>query len=124
MKTSWVMLIALNVVMILAFFYVQQDIAARESYWFNPQECHPYIGTSCFTPSLSHGFLFYVLSATCTNPSGCGNASIPGTVTFDWSQLALLVAFVADAVMVLEYTTRRKGAEAAPETKRNPNQSI
>jgi len=112
MRASSIYLIALNLVAILIFTYVQQDIAYRMSYWYSPAMCQPYIGGSCFTPTLSRGFLYYVLSATCTNASGCGDAHIPGTTTFDWSQTVLLVAAIADGITALQYVRRR--ANGAP----------
>ena len=106
--SSWLWLIILNAIMILIFFYIQQDIASRISYWYNPRECYPYDGLSCWQPSMSRTFLFYVLSATCTRPTECTTQYIPGTLTFDWSQAVLLIAGAADVVTLVQWLRIRR----------------
>lgn len=100
-------LIALNLLMFVAFYYIQQNVASREAYLLSPDECHPPNGLPCFQPSMSRTFLFYVLSADCTNPSECGTTHIPGTLTFDWSQVVILIAAVTDVFTIWPYVRQR-----------------
>ena len=108
MKSSWLWIIALNLLMLVAFYYIQQNIATREAYWLLPTECHPDNGLSCFQPSIFRTFLFYVLSADCTVPAECGTTHIPGILTLDWSQVALLIAAIADILTVWPYIRRSR----------------
>jgi len=102
-------LIAFNIVMVILFVYVQQDIASRVSYWYSPYECHPYDGLSCWQPSISRTFLFYVISADCTRAVKCGTEHIPGTLTLDWSQVAILIAAIVDVVQAVRYLRVKTG---------------
>jgi hypothetical protein len=97
--------------MVILVLYIQQDIASRIADWYSPAMCHPYIDTSCYTPSISYQFLFYVLSANCTNSAGCGTNHIPGTLTLDWTQVIILVVIVVDVFEVLQYVRTKIGTE-------------
>jgi hypothetical protein len=122
MKASSVYLIAFNLVMIILFFYIRQDIASRVVDWYSPYECHPYIGVSCYTPTISYGFLYYIISASCTNLSGCrGEPPVPGSVTLNWSQAVLLVAAVADGITALQYL--RTEAKGVPNSNQLPTEN-
>ena len=84
-------LVTLNGLMFLAYYLVQQDLIVRKAYWLS-------LG---FVPSMSYSFLTYTLTAT------RGSLFIPGLLTFDWSQLALLVAIAADAIALISIVLSR-----------------
>ena len=111
-RSSWMWVVVLNLLALVAFYYIQQNIATREAYWLRPDECIPNNGLPCYQPSISRTFLFYVLSADCTQPAECGTTHVPGTLTFDWLQLALLIAAVTDILTVWSYVRGQKSPES------------
>ena len=86
-----VQLLITNVVLIVLSSLAAQDLSARMDYARS-------IG---FTPSVAYSPLAFVLSSV-----GHGT-SIPGLLTFDWSQLVLIVLILLDGSFALEALLRR-----------------
>ncbi len=86
-----IQLLLISVVLIVLSSLAAQDLNRRVEYARS-------IG---FTPSLTYSPLFFILSSV-----GRGT-SIPGLLTFDWSQFLLIVLIILDGSFALETILRR-----------------
>ncbi len=86
-----------NVLLVILYILVLQDVSARIDY-------SRLIG---FNPSISYLPLSFVLSAV------RDGTSIPGLLTFDWSQFFLIALIIMDGSFLLESLLGRKSKPAS-----------
>jgi hypothetical protein len=86
-------MLVVNVVLIVLLVWIAGDYGFRAAYW----------GGEGFAPTTVRYPLFLITSAV------KGPTSIPGLLTVDWQQVAVLILALTDAVYVLSLLRTRRG---------------